>query len=292
MVRTIIKIDEDLCNGCGLCVEGCHEGALQIIDGKARIVSELYCDGLGACIGDCPLGAITLEERKAEPYDEIAVMEKIAPKGAKTVIAHLQHLKDYNEMEFFRQGVQYLRDNKIDIDLSPLFVEEKPSHEPCAPSPFGNGGGCPGSREIKFDSPKVEAIETSNTEVRSELTSWPIQLHLLNPNSGFLKNADLLLAADCTAFSLGSFHPQLLKGKALAIACPKLDTNKEVYLEKLKMMIDDVKINTITLCIMEVPCCGGLLQLVNMATSQASRKVPIRLIVVGIQGGIVRDEWM
>ena len=126
----------------------------------------------------------------------------------------------------------------------------------------------------------------------SELTHWPIQLHLINPNAGFLKGVDLLLAADCTAFTLGSFHPNLLKGKALAIACPKLDSGKEVYVEKLKVMMDESRINTITLAIMEVPCCGGLLQLVNIAKSESKRKVPVRLVVVGIQGNIISDDWV
>lgn len=286
MKRTIIKIDEDLCNGCGLCVSGCHEGALQIIDGKARIVSDLYCDGLGACIGDCPLGAISLEERVAESYDEIAVMEKIVEKGEKTILAHLQHLKDFNEMEYFKQGVQYLRDNNIEVDLSPLFGHKTEQKES---KPMG--GSCPGLKEMSFKS-KEQTHTNENQDIHSELTHWPIQLHLINPNAGFLKNADLLLAADCTAFTIGSFHPQLLKGKSLAIACPKLDTNKEVYVEKLKTMIDEARVNTITVAIMEVPCCGGMLQLVKLAQSQSTRKIPVRQIVIGIQGDILSDEWL
>ncbi len=120
MKRTIIKIDEDLCNGCGLCVEGCHEGALQMIDGKARMISDLYCDGLGACIPECPVGAITLEEREAEPYDEVRVMERISPKGEATILAHLNHLINHNQDEFVAQGVQYIKDHNLDADLSKL----------------------------------------------------------------------------------------------------------------------------------------------------------------------------
>lgn len=289
MKRTIIKIDEAKCNGCGLCVSGCHEGALQIIDGKARMISELFCDGLGACIGECPESAIDLEEREAEPYDEIEVMEKMITKGEKTILAHLKHLKDFNEMVYFKQGIEYLKENNVDIDLSSLFQS---NHGGCGTEAHG-GGGCPGSREMSFKN--VEENPKPSIGVReqaSELTHWPIQLHLINPNAGFLKGADLLLAADCTAFSLGSFHPNLLKGKALAIACPKLDSGKEVYIEKLKVMMDESKINTITLAIMEVPCCGGLLQLVNIAKSESSRKVPVRQIVVGIQGNIISDDWV
>ncbi len=289
MKRTIIKIDEEKCNGCGLCVSGCHEGALQLIDGKARIISELFCDGLGACIGECPESAIDLEEREAEPYDEIKVMERMIDKGEKTILAHLKHLKDFNEMVYFKQGVEYLKENNVDIDLSSLFQ----SNQGGCGTQSHSGGGCPGSREMSFKNKEEDAKPSIGIrEQASELTHWPIQLHLINPNAGFLKGADLLLAADCTAFTLGSFHPQLLKGKALAIACPKLDSGKDIYIEKLKTMMDDARINTITLAIMEVPCCGGLLQLVNIAKSESARKVPVRQIVVGIQGNIISDDWV
>jgi MinD superfamily P-loop ATPase len=117
--RQIIKIDEELCSGCGNCIDGCHEGALQLIDGKARMISDLYCDGLGACIGDCPVGATSFEEREAEPYDEIAVMERISPKGEATIFAHLKHLKDHGEREYVRQGVEYIRKH---ISTTALFV--------------------------------------------------------------------------------------------------------------------------------------------------------------------------
>ncbi len=201
MKRTIIKIDEEKCNGCGLCVSGCHEGALQLIDGKARIVSELFCDGLGACIGDCPVDAIELEEREAEPYDEIAVMERITPKGATTVLAHLKHLKDHGETTYFNQGVEYLKKNNIDIDLSTL-TENKMNTEH-----QHQGGGCPGSRAMDFRAPAQENTNVNATnDVPSELRQWPIQLHLLNPMAGYFKNADVVLAADCVAFSFGNYH--------------------------------------------------------------------------------------
>ncbi|MDD3281055.1 MAG: 4Fe-4S binding protein [Bacteroidales bacterium] len=285
MKRNIIKIDEEKCNGCGLCVSGCHEGALQLIDGKARMVSDLFCDGLGACIGECPEGAISIEEREAEAYDEIKVMERMAAKGEKTILAHLKHLKDFNEMGYFQQGLDYLKVNNIDIDLSSLYQSKSSG---CAEK---GEGGCPGSREQSFAKAEAAPVQEAQSQA-SQLTHWPIQLHLINPNASFLKNSDLLLAADCTAFTLGSFHPQLLKGKTLAIACPKLDTNKEVYVDKLRVMIDEARINTITLAIMEVPCCGGLLQLVNIARETATRTVPVRRIVVGIQGDILSDDWV
>ncbi len=285
MKRNIIKIDEEKCNGCGLCITGCHEGALQLIDGKARIVSDLFCDGLGACIGDCPEGAISIEEREAEPYDEIKVMERMVEKGEKTILAHLKHLKDFNEMDYFKQGIDFLKEKNINIDLSSLYEEkEKPSID------IEYKSTCPGTTAKSF---QVKKENTAMAEQQvSMLTHWPIQLHLINPNASFLKNSDLLLAADCTAFSLGSFHSQLLKGKILAIACPKLDVDKKVYVEKIRIMIDEARINTITLAVMEVPCCSGLLQLVNIAKSQSSRNIPVRMIMISIQGDIIQDEWL
>ncbi|MCL2040478.1 MAG: 4Fe-4S binding protein [Bacteroidales bacterium] len=233
MKRTIVKIDESRCNGCGLCVTGCHEGALQIIDGKARIVADIYCDGLGACIGDCPEDAITLEEREAEAYDEQAVMARTAS------------------------------------------LQEKPC-------------GCPGAKEMSF-SPSAEQKEVS---VCSYLRQWPIQLHLLNPAAPFLKNTNMVLAADCTAFAYGDFHHRFMKNNSVAIACPKLDHSQEVYVEKLTAMIDRSAINTLTVIVMEVPCCGGLLQIARQAQANAKRKIPIKKVIVGIQGEIQNEEWI
>lgn len=291
MKRTIIKIDEDLCNGCGQCVQGCHEGALQIIDDKARLISDLFCDGLGACIGECPVGAIELEEREAEPYDETLVMEKLAPKGAKTILAHLRHLRDHNEMGFLEEGLAYIERYNVNVDISE-FKNPQPK-QTMEHAHHHHGGGCPGSRSMDFRN--TNQTETSNASLEtapSELRQWPVQMHLVNPAAGYFKNADLLLAADCVAFSMGNFHSKYLKGKALGIACPKLDANKEIYVSKLTAMIDESKINTLTVMIMEVPCCGGLEQVAKMAVAQASRKVPIKVITVGLQGDIVNEEWV
>ncbi|MDH6303698.1 NAD-dependent dihydropyrimidine dehydrogenase PreA subunit [Parabacteroides sp. PF5-5] len=231
MKRTIIKINEELCNGCGICVKGCHEGALQLIDGKARMISDMYCDGLGACIGDCPVGAIELEEREAEPYNEALVMDR---------------------MEI----------------------------------PFT---ACPGSKEMSF-APVGPAVPTGNTP--SQLRQWPVQLHLLNPQAGYFRGADVVLAADCTAYAYGGFHERFLRNRTLAIACPKLDSNKDIYVSKIVDMINGAQINTLTVIIMEVPCCGGLLQLVKMALEQASNKVPVKRVVIGIQGDIIEKNWI
>ena len=301
MKRTIIKIDEELCNGCEACVTGCHEGALQMIDGKARMVSELFCDGLGACIGDCPVGAITLEEREAEPYDEIATIERMIPKGEKTIIAHLKHLKEHGEVDYLKQGVGYLRANGIMIDFAQVHnhggagCASKPAAAP-QPQQSHAGGGCPGSREMSFAPSKPVAnsfkMAPVAEESASQLRQWPVQLHLLNPEAAYFRGADVVLAADCVAFSIADFHNRFLAGKTLAIACPKLDSNQESYVEKLKNMIVYSAINTLTVIIMEVPCCGGLLRLAQKAVAEAGRKVPVKLVVVGVKGDVLKEEWV
>ncbi len=291
MKRTIIKIDEELCNGCGNCVSGCHEGALQLIDGKAVMVSELYCDGLGACIGECPVGAIELEEREAEPYDEEAVMERLSAKGEAVILAHLNHLKDHGETGLYRQGLAYLDRHNIKIDI----YNKVEAPLPC---------GCPGSmmRELKpaaagFALPSGVKVPqtmgaTTGCAQPSELRQFPVQLHLLNPHAGFLQGSNLLLAADCTAFASGEFHSRFLRGKMLAIACPKLDSNTQSYVEKLTEMIDVVQIDTLTVLIMEVPCCGGLVRIAEMAREQAERHIPIKVIVLSVQGEVKSEKWM
>ncbi len=297
MKRTIIKIDEELCNGCEACVSGCHEGALQMIDGKARMVSELFCDGLGACIGDCPVGAITLEEREAEPYDEIATLERMIPKGEKTIIAHLKHLKDHGETDYLKQGVSYLRSQGVQVDFAQVHNHGSAG---CAPKNVSavhshGGGGCPGSREMSFGPAAVSGFKMSSpvaSESVSQLRQWPVQLHLLNPEAAYFRNADVVLAADCVAYSLPDFHDRFLAGKTLAIACPKLDSSQESYLEKLKNMIVYSNINTLTVVIMEVPCCGGLLRLAQKAVAEAGRKIPVKLAVVGVKGDILKEEWV
>ncbi len=303
MKRDILKIDEELCNGCGQCVPNCHEGALQVIDGKVRMVSELMCDGLGACIGHCPEGAITIETREAEPYNEVRVMEQMKDKGKNTIIAHLKHMKDHGETVFLQEGVTYLKGirNELNFNLDEV-VNEVHNHGKVITSPqqiqvlpnahVHEGGGCPGSRTMvieKRDSSKDSQVLADQP---SELRQWPVQMHLVNPNASYFQGSDLLLAADCVAFSMGGFHNKHLKGKSLAIACPKLDHGTDVYVEKLTAMIDTAKINTITVMMMEVPCCGGLLQMVRAALAVASRKVPVKKMIVGINGEVLQEEWV
>jgi len=279
MKRKIITINEDKCTGCEECIPNCPEGALQIIDGKARLVSDLACDGLGACIGHCPEGAISIEEREAEPYNERKVMENIVKQGSNTVKAHLKHLREHNQQEFLEQALNYLKEKNIDID-----EKEEPMNASIPTS-------CPGAKTMAFG-PKAQDTGTLEDKRPSQLTHWPIQLHLISPNAPHFKGSDLLLAADCGAFSLGDFHKDYLKGKKLTIACPKLDSGQEVYVEKLKALIDEADINTITVMIMEVPCCSGLLMLAQQASQEASRKIPIKKIMVGLQGEILQEEWI
>lgn len=298
MKRDILKIDDELCNGCGECVPNCHEGALQVIDGKVRLVSELMCDGLGACIGHCPTGAITIESREAEPYNETRVMEQMKDKGKNTVIAHLKHLKDHGEGGYLREGVSYLQLRRADLNFNlDEVISEVHNHgrkpEPVAMAHHGHaGGGCPGSRERVIERKDTVAAQPVSGDQPSELRQWPVQMHLVNPGSNYFKDSDLLFAADCAAFSMGGFHSKFLKGKSLAIACPKLDHGSEVYVDKLVAMIDNARINTITVMMMEVPCCGGLLQMVKSALSRASRKVPVKKIIVGINGEVLQEEWV
>ncbi len=307
MKRDILKIDEDLCNGCGVCVPNCHEGALQVIDGKVRLVSELMCDGLGACIGHCPEGAITIETREAEPYNEKAVMEKMKDKGKNTIIAHLKHLKDHGETSYLQDGVAYLKEHRSELSFSldeamitvhnhgkaamPHQFIQNQSHNH-AHSHAQEGSGCPGSRAMVIEKPAREQNQSESADQPSELRQWPVQMHLVNPAASYFKGSDLLLAADCVAFSMGGFHNRHLKGKSLAIACPKLDTGTESYVEKLASMIDVSKINTITVMMMEVPCCGGLLQMVRAALGKTSRKVPVKKIIVGINGEVIQEDWI
>ncbi len=302
MKREIIKIDDDLCNGCGLCIPNCHEGALQIIDGKVRLVSELMCDGLGACVGHCPEGAITIEEREAAPYDEVLTISEMISKGKNTVIAHLKHLKDYNQHEFLKQGVNWLMENKSSVPFSVEEVIHEVHHhkggshssKPAeAPSNGGSACGCPGAQAIDLtavvDAPGAEKTQG---DVSSALSQWPVQMHLINPAAPNFQGSDLLLAADCVAFAAGNFHAEYLKGKTLAIACPKLDHGKEIYVEKLRRLIDESKVNTITVMLMEVPCCSSLLQFVQAAQAQTSRKVPVKLMVISIRGEKLSEEWV
>ena len=295
MLRDLIVIDEEKCDGCGLCITACHEGALQIINGKAVLINDLLCDGLGACIGDCPLGAIKITNKDAEPYDEVKVMQHLSPKGKDVVYAHLKHLKDHKEDKWLDEGIAWLNANtsSLPFDLIEVLVKLSVEENLSGIKSDCSLGTCSGEEHKSFDLADNESVQNiNNIKVPSALNHWPVQMHLINPQSSVFFGADLLLSADCVAHAIGDFHNSFLKAKKLAIFCPKLDSNTESYIEKLKMMIDVAKINTITVMMMEVPCCHSMLKMVQIAQQESNRKLPVKVMIVSIEGKILKDEWL
>ncbi len=268
MKRKIILINEEKCNGCGLCIPDCPEGALQMIDEKARLISDLFCDGLGACIGSCPQNAITIEEREAEPYNERKVMGNIVKQGENTIKAHLKHLKDHNETKFLDEALKFLKEKNIEV---PNLDDKAKENLPC---------GCPGTAMRKIN---VDKNVSKNSEQTSALRQWPIQLNLLPAQAQFFENSHLLISADCVPFANANFHSKLLNGKSLVIGCPKLDDIK-AYQEKLTEIFKLNGIKSITVAIMEVPCCYGLYSVVEEAVKDSKKNIPIIKEIVTISG--------
>jgi ferredoxin len=282
VVRKIIKIDDELCTGCGICIPNCPEGALQIIDDKARLISDLFCDGLGACIGECPEDAISIEERDAEDYDERKVMENIVKQGKNVIKAHLMHLKDHNQDEYLQEAVSYLKENNIEV---PAEVESEGEIADEAPMPCG----CPGSHVMDFrgEDASLESSEPA-PKLQSRLRQWPVQIMLVPPMAPYLKDADLLIAADCVPFALANFHEELLKDKVLLVGCPKLD-NVEYYKEKFINIFKTNNIKSVTIAHMEVPCCFGLHKLITDAISESGKDFPLKTVVIGVKGEILEQ---
>ncbi|MHA1624958.1 MAG: 4Fe-4S ferredoxin [Promethearchaeota archaeon] len=240
------------------------QGALAIIDGKAKVVNEVFCDGLGACIGECPEGALEIIEREALEFNEEAV-EK-----------HLESLSQKEEAE---------------LNHVKQLVAEHAQECGCASGDF----------KITLDDHVCNCAETtelnkSQTSITgknpTELRQWPVQMHLINPAAPYFQGADVILTADCVAYALGEFHDKYLKGHSIAIACPKLDQGRESYIEKIRSWFDEAKINTLTVMRMQIPCCGGLLGIAQEAAKRASRKVPIKYIIVSVEGKIFKEEWI
>jgi NAD-dependent dihydropyrimidine dehydrogenase PreA subunit len=256
-VRKIVRIDEEKCNGCGACTTKCTEGALQLIDGKAKLISENYCDGLGACLGECPVGAIVVEERTAENFDKTAT--------------------EYHMHEIGHQG-----NEKLECDCLSNKVRE-----------FEKSGvalsGCPGSRMIQFtDETTVETPGKKGAQT-SALCHWPVQLTLVPTHAPFLQDADVLLTAHCVPFAYAGFHEDFLKDHALLIACPKLD-DAESHLEKLTAILRDSDINSLKVLRMEVPCCGGLVYIAKKAIADSGKQIPVEEIIIGVNGDLKNSK--
>jgi Fe-S-cluster-containing hydrogenase component 2 len=232
-LRNIVKIDEEKCNGCGQCVTACAEGAIEIIDGKAKLVSEIYCDGLGACIGHCPEDAIIIEQREAAEFDEEATKAHLAGK----------------------------QESQKQTD----FV-------------------CPGMRAQKLEV-KKPTEDSTNQQVPSQLSQWPVQLKLVPPTAPYFANADLLLVADCVPFAMGDFHNRFLKGNSIAVGCPKLD-DIDFYIEKLASILKANKLNSLTVIHMEVPCCSGLTHIARQAIEKNGIKMSFEDVTIDLQGNI------
>ena len=277
-IRTMVHIDEDKCDGCGLCVPDCAEGALQIIDGKAKLVSDIYCDGLGACLGSCPQDAITMVEREADEYNEEAVNDRLRELGRDP----LTHDHDHGTAAREKTAEQV-------PDLAcgcPGTLSQK--FDRPAPAAPRTGGGCPGSRSQVFEKPDA-APAPQGGPVASKLGNWPVQIMLVPPKAPYLDGADLLIAADCAPFAYGDFHRRFMEGKTLLVGCPKLD-NTQIYEEKLAAIFRDNNINSISVVFMEVPCCNGLVHLVQSALKRSGARIPTTLFRVGIKGDFVEER--
>lgn len=238
MIRKIVNIDEKKCNGCGLCAKACHEGAIELIDGKAKLISDEYCDGLGDCLPECPTGAITIVERESKAYDDELVKKRM------------------EEKEKAEEGKM-----------------------PC---------GCPGTaaRKIERKILKTSVKEVKTDDAQSELMQWPVQLKLINANAPYLKNANLLVAADCTAYAYANFHRDFIKGHITVIGCPKLD-DINYYKEKFVEIIKNNDLKSITVVRMEVPCCSGIVGAVKAAMLEAGVIVQYKEVIVGTDGSIM-----
>lgn len=269
--RKIIFIDEHKCNGCALCIPNCPEGAIQIIDQKARLISDLFCDGLGACLGHCPQGAITVEEREAVAYDEDKVMANIVKQGPLVIQAHLKHLQEHNELIYLKQARDFLKKNNINIIFDPLCNHDR------------NTGVCPGSRPVNLRTLQAAKSTDVGDQRESELSQWPVQLRLVPAHAPYFADAHLLIAADCVPFAYANFHRDLLKNKILLVGCPKLD-DISLYADKLKSIFTDNNIKSVTYAHMQVPCCFGLLSVIKEAISGAGKKIPFADITITIKG--------
>ena len=254
MIRQIIKIDEEKCTGCGICVTACHEGAIAMVNGKAQLIRDDYCDGLGNCLPACPTGAITFEQREALPYDEAAVMANMAATQANQAQAH------------------HAEAAKLTI--------AKPVHG-------GSGCACPGSKMTTISRPNTTSPEpTASTSAPvSQLRQWPVQIKLVPVHAPYFEGANLLIAADCCAFAYGNFHQEFIRNRITLVGCPKLDDVD--YTEKLTAILANNNIKSLTVTRMEVPCCGGIEYAAKRALQASGKFIPWQVVTISTDGRIV-----
>jgi len=247
MLRKIVTIDQDKCDGCGLCVPSCAEGAITIVNGKAVLAAENLCDGLGACLGECPRDAIGVEEREADEFDEAAVEQHLAAQG-RLAPAH---------------------------PVAPAQTVPSPQHHA--------GGDCPGSRAMSFARPQETPAPQPSGSRQSHLGQWPVQLTLVSTNAPYFQGADLLITADCVPVAYAGYHDDFLRGRAVVMGCPKLDDNN-FYQQKLTELFSKSDIKSVTVLKMEVPCCGGIAMAARQALAASGKQIPYREITIGIKG--------
>ena len=248
VIRKIIQINEDLCDGCGNCVPSCAEGALEIVDGKARVIADFYCDGLGACLGECPTGALTITERTADEFDEHAVEKLLTEKK---------------------------KEEPSTRTVLPMASGGCPSSrmmQSFGPTADGAGSGVPAA---------------TGAPAESALNHWPVQIMLVPPTAPFLKGADLLVLADCVPVAFPTLHRDFLKGKAVMMGCPKFD-NTEAYIEKFAQIARHSGIRSITAVVMEVPCCAALPVIVQKGLKLAGATIPMEEVVISVRGKILK----
>lgn len=296
IVRKVVHIDEERCNGCGVCIPACAEGALQIVDGKARLIGDRYCDGLGACLGECPEGAITIEEREAEEFQEPAVecqghdssghghaagAHGQAPHGhSHAAGTHGHGAGGHGHPEpgsRQAQGGQPGPDLPCGCPSSSVMRLERQEAEPTLAC------GCPSSSVTRLEGREAAAAPAAGIDRSPQLSHWPVQLTLVPPTAPFLKDADVVLTADCVPFAYSSFHQDFLKDHAVIVACPKLD-DFQAHLSRLTEIVRRSGLRSVTAVRMEVPCCSGLTHMAEEAIRRSGRDVPLDEVVIGIKG--------
>jgi NAD-dependent dihydropyrimidine dehydrogenase PreA subunit len=285
MLRRIIKIDEEKCNGCGLCATACHEGAIDIIDGKARLVRENYCDGLGDCLPSCPTGAITFEERDAPEYDDAAVkrtQEKAKMEAEKMTVEEIMQIEDENERrKLMKAKMQEEGGANLHHGGCPGSRAMNLSRDG---QPSAHTSGCPGARSEALGSAAQEAAPAASRQV-PRLAQWPCQIKLVPTKAPFFDGAKLLIAADCTAYAYANMHEDFMRGRTTIIGCPKLDALD--YSEKLTEIISSNEIKDVTIVRMEVPCCGGLEIAAKNALQASGKFIPWQVVTISRDGRIL-----